>query len=123
MKSFVKISMLALPLLAMVGCGSNQLSIKMATVSTSPSLDPTKEYKKENRTEEMCTWFLFSIPLGDKSTPAKAFNKLNAGADYVNDLALYPTGWRFYKMGEDTYLIAKSCWNADGVAAIPMGGN
>ena len=126
MKNLTKLCLLALPLLLLVGCGSTQLSINMALASTSPNLDPSKEVKKENRTEEQCTWFLFGIPVTDKTSPSKAFNKLNEGADYINNLAIYPTGWRFWKLGNgkdgtDTYLIAKSCWNADGVAAIPTG--
>lgn len=116
MKNIVKLGLLALPALMMIGCGSNQLSIKMGLVSTSPKVDPAKEVRKENRTEEFCSWSLFSVPLGDEATPAKVFNKINDGAYYVNDLAIYPKGF-------DYKFVAKSCWAADGVAALSTGAN
>lgn len=116
MNKIKKISLLAMAFLALVGCGSNQLSIKMALVSTSPNIDPAKEVKKENRTEEFCTFYLFTIPLGDEATPAKAFNKLNSGAEYVNDLVLKPKGFDFK-------FVSKTCWYAEGVAAISTGAN
>jgi hypothetical protein len=117
------LGVMLLSLFLVMGCGgSTQLSVKMALASTSPSINPEKEVKKENRTEEICTWYLFSIPLGEKSSPVKAFNKLNTNAAYVTDMALYPSGWSFYPIGEG-YLVAKSCWNADGTAAIYTGAN
>jgi len=113
--------MLTIPLLALVGCGavgSTQMSIKMGLVSTSPNIDPAKEVKKENRTEEFCTWSLFNraMPLGDEATPAKAFAKLNAGAEYINDLVMKTKGFNYS-------IVAKDCWLAEGVAAISTGAN
>jgi hypothetical protein len=115
MNSLKKGCLLSLPILMLIGCGSSQLSLKMGLASTSSQLDPNKEVKKENRTEEMCTWYLFTIPIGDEATPAKAFNKLNSGAEYLNDVALYPKGF-------DYKFVAKSCWAADGVALVAVGG-
>ena len=91
------------------GCGSTQLSENLAYVSVQSEVVPKASVRKESRHEEVCTWYIFGLPLGDIASPKVAFNAINRNAVYVNNLALYPTGFEYL-------FVAKRCWNADGTA-------
>ena len=100
----------------LISCGSTQLSVDLKFVSTSTKLNKPIN-KKKSKKKEVCTWYLFGIPLGETSSPQAVFEKLDEGAVYINHLAIWPSGWRFWRIGENSYFIAKSCWNAKGVVA------
>lgn len=116
-QSWQRILLTAIFATLMVSCGSTQLSEDLLFVSTSTNLNKAVE-KKKTKTEELCTWYIFGIPLGEVASPQNVFGKLDEGAVYVNNLAIWPSGWRFWPLGDNSYFVAKNCWNAKGVVAL-----
>lgn len=99
-----------------VGCASRQLCKDLSFVSTNSKISATESVKKSTKNAQVSAFYLCGIPLGDEPTPQSAFNKLNEGADYVNNLELKPSGWSFSIPVSDAFSIgiAKRSWTASG---------
>ncbi len=99
-------------------CGSQALALDLDMISTHSKINPDAPARMENRTSQICTWYVFGLPIGKEATPQAAFNEVNDGALYLNHMKLEPKWWVLIA-SEGDVVIGKVCWNATATAYLP----
>ena len=102
-------------LLLSVGCRP-KVCVNMALISTHSVVNEGKQLKKEFKEARVVNWEIMGIPLGPEVSPRKAFNKLNYGAIYINNLQIINRGFYFsIPLSEDISIgVSKEAWVAKG---------
>ena len=106
---------LCLILLILTGC-TKQLCVNMKLASTSSNIQMTEDFSKETKVEQITTWYVMGIPVGDVTSPQSTFNRLNQDAVYINNLELRSSFWYLSIPISETFSlgIEKQSWNAKG---------
>ena len=118
MKNSVELIILCLFSLTLMGCGTKQLCANLSFVTINNEVTTDQKTIIENRSEEVCTFYVLGIPLNASASPQRVFNKISENAYYINNLSIYPSGFSLWEMDNGNYLFGKQCWNATGVVNL-----
>ena len=104
-----------LTLLILTGC-SKQLCVNMKLASTSSNIKMAEDFSKKTQVEQITTWYVMGIPIGEITSPQATFNKLNQDAVYINNLELRSSFWYLsIPLSESISLgVEKESWKAKG---------